>query len=97
MEAQFVRLLTMARQPRVTLQLLPFAAGSHPGLAGSFVLLGFDDPADWDVAVAKSVGGEAEIEAAEQIASIRLMWDRIVAAALPPDDSLSRLTRLAGG
>ncbi len=94
MEPQYVRLLTLARQPHIMLQLLPFAAGPHPGLAGSFALLGFDDPADPDAAFTKGQSGEIEIEAAEQTANTTLMWDRIVASAASPDDTRSMIANL---
>lgn len=43
---QLAHLQHMARQPGIKLQVVPFAAGAHPGMAGSFTVLEFPDPAD---------------------------------------------------
>lgn len=41
MAGQVKRLLADAARPNVTLQLIPFDYGPHPGLEGSFQILGF--------------------------------------------------------
>jgi Domain of unknown function (DUF5753)/Helix-turn-helix domain len=43
MRGQLERLVEAAKLPNVTLQVLPFAAGAHPGMVGSFSLLRFAD------------------------------------------------------
>jgi transcriptional regulator with XRE-family HTH domain len=45
MAAQLARLAEAAAQPHITVQLIPFDAGAHPGMDGSFVVLEFPDPA----------------------------------------------------
>lgn len=40
METQIRYLLDISEQPHVNIQVVPFAAGAHPGVAGSFTLLG---------------------------------------------------------
>ncbi len=47
--AQLARIAEMAGQPNVTVQGLPFTAGAHPAMLGSFTLMQFPDPADKDV------------------------------------------------
>jgi hypothetical protein len=44
MPAQIQHLAELARQPQITIRIIPFESGPHPGLRGSFVLLGFDSP-----------------------------------------------------
>lgn len=46
MRHQLEHLKTMSRHPRVTMRLLPFTAGAHYSVAGSFILLGFRDGDD---------------------------------------------------
>ncbi|GAA1824302.1 hypothetical protein GCM10009735_69120 [Actinomadura chokoriensis] len=41
MQDQLHHLGEMAKLPNVTLQVLPFDAGAHPAMSGSFTLLGF--------------------------------------------------------
>jgi transcriptional regulator with XRE-family HTH domain len=44
MPGQIQRLAELARQPEITIRIIPFEAGPHSGLRGPFVLLGFDVP-----------------------------------------------------
>jgi transcriptional regulator with XRE-family HTH domain len=46
MRRQLEHLKTMSQHPRVTMRLLPFAAGAHYSMASSFILLGFKDDDD---------------------------------------------------
>ncbi|KUJ40829.1 hypothetical protein MBT84_32595 [Streptomyces sp. MBT84] len=46
MRRQLEHLKTMSRHPRVTLRVLPFRAGAHYSMGGSFTLLGFTDGDD---------------------------------------------------
>ncbi len=44
MRDQIALLIELSSQERVHLQLMPFAAGAHPGLGEPFTVLQFDDP-----------------------------------------------------
>lgn len=44
MPNQVQRLAELARQPEITIRIIPFEAGPHYGYRGPFVLLGFDVP-----------------------------------------------------
>ncbi|MDX3585326.1 helix-turn-helix domain-containing protein [Streptomyces europaeiscabiei] len=46
MRRQLERIKTVARHPRVSLQLLPFSVGAHYGTTTPFILLGFKDDDD---------------------------------------------------
>lgn len=41
MRDQFESLLTQLERPNITLQVLPFSAGAHPGIEGTFTFLAF--------------------------------------------------------
>lgn len=41
MREQLQHLVDVARRPNITLQVLPFKAGAHPGMTGSFTMLHF--------------------------------------------------------
>ena len=45
MREQLEHLIKMAERPNITIRLLPFSAGAHPGLDGAFSVLEFPDPA----------------------------------------------------
>lgn len=49
MEAQLRRISEAAKQPRVTVQIIPFPAGAHLGMQGPIKHLEFPDPDDDDV------------------------------------------------
>ncbi len=97
MEPQFVRLLTATRQPHVTLQILPFTAGTHAGLNGPFTLLGYSDPTDPAIAYTQSQWNDDYQEAPDKIDKMTTIWHDLTNAGASPDDSKSLLTELAGG
>lgn len=43
MREQFARLVESARNPRITIQVMPFTANAHPGLLGPFVVASFEN------------------------------------------------------
>ncbi|GGQ70188.1 helix-turn-helix domain-containing protein [Couchioplanes azureus] len=58
MHDQLHKILAVTQRPAVTVQVLPLAAGEHPGMRlGSFVYLRFADPADRDLVFRESATG----------------------------------------
>jgi hypothetical protein len=49
MRRQFEQLNRWGDQPHVTLRVLPFSAGAHPGMTGPIVILEFPNPSDNDL------------------------------------------------
>lgn len=84
-----------AKLPRVTVQVIPFAAGPHPGLPGSFVIFGFPEPIDPDVVYLEGQTGGVYLEEPDEIRQYELMFSHLTAMALSPDDSRAMLTALA--
>jgi transcriptional regulator with XRE-family HTH domain len=82
---QLRHLLALAEIPTVTLQVLPFAGGAHPGTHGSFMALRFPDPADVDVVYIEYLTGRAYLEEPEEIARYSLVFDHLRANALSPN------------
>ncbi|MER6141626.1 DUF5753 domain-containing protein [Streptomyces sparsogenes] len=91
MRAQMEYLVTAATSPHVTLQVLPFAAGAPPA-AESFTLLTFDEGPKV-VYVDTAMVGQL-IDSAEAVAKATATYDRLRAAALHPEASLSMIRRL---
>lgn len=87
MAEQFDRLLQAAALPHVTIQVVPFGAGAHPGMEGPFLILGFPEQADPDVVYVDSTTGGAYLEMPDDVRRYALMFDHLRAAALKPDDS----------
>jgi Domain of unknown function (DUF5753) len=84
---QLGRLVEAAAAPHVTLQVLPFAKGSHAGLDGTFSLLEFPEQAELDVVFIECPAGGIYLEKPPDIRRYSLMFDHLRADALPPDES----------
>jgi transcriptional regulator with XRE-family HTH domain len=95
MAKQANRLLELAQLPHVTIQVVPFTAGAHPGMEGPFLILGFPEPADPDVVYVDSTSGGFFLELAPDVRRYSLMFDHLRAAALKPDDSVAVIAAAA--
>ncbi len=91
---QLKHLIKQASLPHVELRVLPFAAGLHPSMSGSFSLLSFPDGVLPNAAYQEYAVGGHVID--DQVTVARL--DRIYAAlrdqALGPDESLAVISEL---
>jgi uncharacterized protein DUF5753 len=86
MREQIGRLIMAACQPKIVLQVLPAVAGAHPGLAGQFVIAGFDGAAD--VAYLDNALAGQVVERADDVARVTLLYDILKAEALPRQASI---------
>lgn len=95
MGEQVERLAALAARRNVTLQVLPFGAGAHPAMEGSFAVLRFprDDVPD-RVYVDLHVGA-AYFQAPAEIERCRWVLDSLRASALSPDDTADLLRTCA--
>jgi transcriptional regulator with XRE-family HTH domain len=91
MRAQLRSLTASAVLPHVTIQVLPFAAGAHAGMEGPFLILGFPEQADPDVVYVDNTTAGIYLEEPPEILRYTLMFDHLRAAALSPDDTLTRI------
>jgi hypothetical protein len=95
MRAQLERLVAAADLPNVTLQVLPFEAGAHAGMDGTFAILGFPEPGDPDVVFAENATGGLFLEKSDELRKYVFIFDHIRAAALRPEESVAMLAKLA--
>jgi len=84
MRAQLDHLVRAAATPQVRLQVVPFGAGAHPGMPGSFVVMNFTDPFDAPLVYVDSMAGDLFLEAAEDVRRFTATFDQIAAGALSP-------------
>jgi transcriptional regulator with XRE-family HTH domain len=84
-------LLEAAQQPNITLQVLPFAAGGHAGLDGSFAIMRFPDPSDRDIVYLDHATNPLLLERPAELARYVLVFDHLRATALAPTDSVDFL------
>jgi transcriptional regulator with XRE-family HTH domain len=94
MRAQLERLVEAAELPNVTLQLLPFEAGAHAGMDGTFAILDFPEPGDPDVVYAENATGGLFLEKSEELRKYIFIFDHIRAAALRPEESVNMIRKL---
>jgi transcriptional regulator with XRE-family HTH domain len=96
MRAQLDHLYNASQWPNVTLQVLSFSSGLHPGLGGSFTIIEFPERYDLDVVYTEGVTGQAYIEERDREVRARSeAFDLLRATALPPTDSARLIQSLS--
>lgn len=93
--AQLERLVEAADLPNVTIQVLPFEAGAHAGMDGTFSILEFPEPGDPDVVYAENATGGLFLEKSDELQKYSFIFDYIRAAAIRPEESVALLAKLA--
>jgi len=96
MREQLLRLVEAASLLNLTLQVVPFDAGAHASMDGSFTILGFPDPTDPLVVYIEYQTGALYLEKPPEVDRYRLIFDHLRAAALPVDASRDLIARVAG-
>jgi transcriptional regulator with XRE-family HTH domain len=98
MRRQLVRLVELGRRPNVTIEVVPFSAGAHPGLRGPFVVLEFPDPEDDDVLYLENSGGDLiSREESDQVLPYRETFEQLREMSLGPEGSAEYLRQVADG
>ena len=97
MQAQFRYLMEASELPHVTFQVIPFDAGAHPGMPGSFILLQFGDAAIPDVIYVDTMAGELFLEEEADVRRYKLVFEHLRAVAASPEASLSLVTSAITG
>jgi transcriptional regulator with XRE-family HTH domain len=95
MRAQCARLLKLAQLPNVTIQVLPYDAGVHPGLAGTFAIMEFPERHDPAVVYIETMTSNLYVENDAAVYRHTLAFDQLRALALGPQGSAEFIARLA--
>lgn len=95
MAGQLAHLIEMAGLPNVTLRVLPFAAGAHIAMDGSFVVLRFPGPVPSYLVYLEHMTGALVIENEGEAYHYALSFDRLRGGALEPEDSISFIAQIA--
>lgn len=83
MRDQLTHLLEVAKQPNITLQVITFDMGAHPGMPGSFVYMEFDQ-GDPELVYVDTLAGDLFLEAEADLGIYASMFDHLRAIALSP-------------
>jgi transcriptional regulator with XRE-family HTH domain len=92
---QLMRLVEAAGRPNVGLQVLPFAAGAHRALAGSFIVLEFADGSDHPLVYCEGMTGGVFRSRPEELRSYLTSFEALRDAALSPARSVEVIVELA--
>lgn len=94
MQKQIARLLELAELPNVIIQVIPFAAGAHPGtMTGAFSILEFEHPADPGVVYLES-NSDPYPDREGDLQRYTMSFDYLRAAALSTSQSANLLRDL---
>jgi transcriptional regulator with XRE-family HTH domain len=100
MRRQLRKLIEISRQPNITLEIVPFSAGVHPGMKGPFTLLEFPGD-DEDVLYLENARGGASNPSVlltgedPQILAHREAFERLREQSLGPKESIELISRVA--
>jgi Domain of unknown function (DUF5753) len=96
MAAQLEHLVGASRQTHVTVQVIPYAVGAHPGMAGPLTIMEFPDAADPEVVYIDGMAGDLFLEGETEVRRYIGVFEHLQAAALRPADSVRLIGELAG-
>ncbi|MER5522667.1 MULTISPECIES: helix-turn-helix domain-containing protein [Streptomyces] len=82
MREQLEHLIEMSQLPHVTVQVLPFDVGAHPGLNGQYAILEFADAADSSVVYLEGVTSDLYLEKAQDVQKYAVMYEHLRAQSL---------------
>ncbi|MFF5427420.1 MULTISPECIES: helix-turn-helix transcriptional regulator [unclassified Streptomyces] len=82
MVEQLEHLIEQSLLPHVTVQVLPFEMGAHPGISGQYSILEFPDASDSSVVYIEGVTSDLYLEKAPDVAKYSLMYEHLRAQAL---------------
>ncbi|MFC5185659.1 helix-turn-helix domain-containing protein [Actinomadura harenae] len=93
MHEQLVRLAEISQLPNVSLQVIPFGAGTHSALDGPFTLLGFDDYPD--VLYVEHFGGCQYYEQPAELKRASVAFEHLRSSAFNTVDSAAFVRQIA--
>ncbi|WP_156721982.1 helix-turn-helix domain-containing protein [Streptomyces apocyni] len=91
---QLRQLMEVSEKPNVTVQLLPFVLGAHPGLYGPFVILTFSEPTP-NLVWLENPKNSVYLEAADDVGNYTEIFDQLRARALGPSETRTRIARIS--
>lgn len=96
MREQLTRIREAMSQPNITVQVLPFSVGVHPGLTGSFTVLRFPERS-MNMVYVEQRGGAFYLDRPRDIDIHEAVFEELSALALSEDDTASLLSEMERG
>ncbi|MFF4182220.1 helix-turn-helix domain-containing protein [Streptomyces sp. NPDC001691] len=88
-------LIEQSQLPHVTVQVLPFSMGAHPGINGQYAILEFPDASDSSVVYIEGVTSDLYLEKANDVQKYSVMYEHLRAQALNVDQTREFITAIA--
>ncbi len=95
MNRQIRHLLEITDTPHVTIRLLPFDIGAHPGQPGGFTIITLPQEAVADVVYVESPAGQLFLEGEDDLIRRRRVWRVLYERALGEKETQEALHRMA--
>ncbi|MFE3599548.1 helix-turn-helix domain-containing protein [Streptomyces sp. NPDC059096] len=95
MREQLEHLLEQSQLPHVTVQVLPFDMGAHPGITGHYAILEFPDASDSSVVYIEGVTSDLYLEKANDVQKYSVMYEHLRAQALNADQTRQYIAEIA--
>ncbi|MDI3423750.1 helix-turn-helix domain-containing protein [Streptomyces luteolus] len=92
---QLEHLVEMSHEPHVTVQVMPFTMGAHPGVNGQYAILEFPDAADSSVVYIEGVTSDLYLEKANDVQKYSVMYEHLRAQALNVDQTRQFISEAA--
>lgn len=93
---QLMHLVNVSEQSNVTIQVISFTAGLHPGMKGPFEIVQFADAPDENIVFLETPGGDIISDDQKDTQNNMEAFNRIAEISLGPSDSVERLRKAAG-
>ena len=94
---QLEHLIAQSQLPHVTVQVLPFDMGAHPGINGQYAILEFPDAADSSVVYIEGVTSDLYLEKAHDVQRYSVMYEHLRAQALNVEQTRQFIEEIAKG
>ncbi|MFW6722111.1 helix-turn-helix domain-containing protein [Streptomyces sp. MAR4 CNY-716] len=87
MREQLDHLVEVSELPHVTVQVLPFETGAHPGVTGQYAILEFPEESDSSVIYLEGVTSDLYLEKSDDVHNYSMMYEHLRAQALNPEQT----------
>ncbi|MDX2522757.1 helix-turn-helix transcriptional regulator [Streptomyces europaeiscabiei] len=95
MREQLEHLVEQSQLPHVTVQVIPFDMGAHPGLNGQYAILEFPDASDSSVVYIEGVTSDLYLEKPADVQKYSVMYEHLRAQALNVEQSRQFIADIA--
>ncbi|MEV7675660.1 MULTISPECIES: helix-turn-helix domain-containing protein [unclassified Streptomyces] len=95
MVQQLEHLLEQSQLPHVTVQVMPFDMGAHPGISGQYSILEFPDTSDSSVVYIEGVTSDLYLEKTQDVGKYSVMYEHLRAQALNVDQTREFISKMA--